>query len=508
GKAVNGIVPMDKSIVLDDVTVHFTGYEFDSEVVTFYYDIIGTTRMDIRPMGINGAVFNGTAGTEDKENNMVKNCHATVALYEPVEIARILFGKDLTDLTDKSYTSENAAFAVTVHFDPESVIKATERRKIMVGDYEQATRTVVYDDAYITPTHITVRLNNFYRRSLDDIRAIGANVVMQDGSVITTHTRSVITADDGSDIIWLVREFDEPIDISQIKDAALVTNDSREGEISWYFYGEIYEKNKNRAERTQAEISIENAALYTPADVWFEYSNTRAHIIGYTFDGMNGRICYEVYHDNPSDRLNTNHGCVCNPNVMTCDEAFCGGGTMYTDYEPEGIVVHDYSIYAYEFCDELTLPFYSKWGSDEDKEMSKDYTFTMKRNTDIPCKTGVIDKYAQCEWGDTIHFDTYVLTPRTLSVMTADSPYNDDYRSETGDAYMKKIGEMRPVITLKNGSVISFDVDDDIYLKPISGGGKSGRFWNYYQFRDYIDIDEIALITMDGIEIYNSEKNP
>ena len=221
GKAVNGIVPMDKSIVLDDVTVHFTGYEFDSEVVTFYYDIIGTTRMDIRPMGINGAVFNGTAGTEDKENNMVKDIHGTVALYEPAETARISFGKDLTDLTDKSYTTDNEAFTVTVHFDPESVLKL-DREDVYARFNEDFPDYALWmTKLLVTPTHITERLiweNGDQSKAFDYFGNENMRVMMNDGEIKEAHRFSIITADDGSNIVWLTYYFDEPIDTAKVSE--------------------------------------------------------------------------------------------------------------------------------------------------------------------------------------------------------------------------------------------------------------------------------------------------
>ena len=221
GKAVNGIVPMDKSIVLDDVTVHFTGYEFDSEVVTFYYDIIGTTRPDIRPMGINGAVFNGTAGTVDKENNMVKDCHGTVALYEPAETARISFGKDLTDLTDKSYTTDNEAFAVTVHFDPESVLKL-DREDVYARFNEDFPDYALWmTKLLVTPTHITERLiweNGDQSKAFDYFGNENMRVMMNDGEIKEAHRFSIITADDGSNNVWLTYYFDEPIDTAKVSE--------------------------------------------------------------------------------------------------------------------------------------------------------------------------------------------------------------------------------------------------------------------------------------------------
>jgi|GEM_PF-5333671 len=221
GKAVNGVVPMDETAELDGVTVHFTGYEFDSEVVTFYYDVIGTTRMDIRPMGINGAVFNGTSGTPDEENSMVKDCHGTVALYERCDTARISFGKDLTDLTDKSYTTDDEAFAVTVHLDPDSV---TDFGGDMINDQYKdyhGSGSVSPADLLITPTHITERLiweNGDPSKAFEVFGNKNMRVLMKDGETAEARRSSIITADDGSGIVWVTYYFDEPIDMTMVSE--------------------------------------------------------------------------------------------------------------------------------------------------------------------------------------------------------------------------------------------------------------------------------------------------
>lgn len=476
GKAVNGIVPMDETVELDDVTVHFTGYEFDSEYAKFYYDLIYPDKdsiplngLSVRPMGINGIVFCGSAGDNDYDAAAI-HCHATIAVDGTPNSLRVSFGCDLTDLTDRSYTADDEVFAVTVHFDKDSALRTFWSKNIAV---DEEGGKVKFRDGFITPTHIMVSVENSYGLSDKIVEKLPAAVRMKDGTRLVLH-RSSFIVDTDSDTRWLIYEFDEPIDISEVEEGSF---------HNFYFYGEDWEETKRMLDNYEKLRDIESSPLYTPADEWFDCDGKRVHVTGYAFDTVNLRIRYETCYDYSVKGLDGYDYKLLNDFPDGSAHPFVGD--ICKDRADEGIIETLQSIYATEPVDTLKVPF-------------GDSFFTVSYNSNIP----KIEREINKEVSGSVYyrFDRFVLTPYSLSFIVTDGPTGN---TEEERIYSRTVSDFEVAINLADGSTRKMQGLGD---EPSGIAMPHGKAYKFYQFLDPIDINKVVTITVNGCEIYNCER--
>ena len=478
GKAVNGVVPMDETIELDDVTVHFTGYEFDSKYAKFYYDLIYSDKdsiplngLSVRPMGINGIVFCGSAGDNDYDAAAI-HCHATIAVDGTPNSLRVSFGRDLTDLTDRSYTADDEVFAVTVHFDDESALRTFWGRNIAV---DEEGGKVKFRDGFITPTHIMVSVENSFGVPDNQIEKLTAAVKMKDGTRLAPH-RSSFIVDTDSDTRWLIYNFDEPIDI----------NDVEEGSFhNFYFYGEDWEETKKMLDNYEKLRDIESSPLYTPADEWFDCDGKRVHVTGYAFDTVNLRIRYETCYDEPIKKTSSAAYFYQITNEFPDNSAGCSSADISYDRAEEGIVETVQNIYATEPVDSLEVPF-------------GDSFFSVSYNSNIPKIEREINK--EVSGSAYYRFDRFVLTPYSLSFIVTDGPTGN---TEEERIYSRTVSDFEVAINLADGSTRKMQGLGD---EPSGIAMPDGKAYKFYQFLDPIDINDVVTITVNGWEIYNCER--
>ncbi|MBQ9384107.1 MAG: hypothetical protein IJT87_07705 [Ruminiclostridium sp.] len=494
GKAVNGIVPMDETVVLDGEAVHFTGYEFDSAVVTFYYDIIGTTRSDIRPMGINGAVYGTAGGSPDNDSNMVKDCHGTVALYEPADTVRISFGRDLIDLTDKSCTTDDEAFAVTVHSDPDCVVK-----KAMLGAVENEVKTLIIDDAYVTPTHVTAVVNRYFKRPPDDLGKAEISVIMRDGTVIGTHMRSTITADDDSGLAWIVRKFDEPIDINEVSEVQLDECRLDSEEISSiypdYFFPVTVPPEENRHYLTDAHVETENC------DITINWL---------TFDGLTLRLQYDVTFKNglPEDGTvptivpcgdnniepNISHGTRVDLLGTDGDTASCLGEVVYNRVMSGEPLKLRFRHFTREGEEEL-ISFL-----DENVGM-----IVLEPETpDVPIAEYEINKEVSFKWGDKIPVESVTVCRDSVMIT---------FEYSHAELAGKGFSLHDTYLEMADGSRKILDTIEDCGGTENSGGtvqtGEEGsKLWWHYELSEPIDPSAVKNIVICGELVYREGGEP
>ncbi|MBR1833364.1 MAG: hypothetical protein IJ784_13200 [Ruminiclostridium sp.] len=505
GKAVNGIVPMDHTVELGGHSIHFTGYEFDSVSVKLYYSIIFGEDTVVEP-GMQPPIspvdseWTSMYGADETRKN-VMNVTSEFLLYEPVDPARISFTEPESGET----------LEVTLYCDRDSLIEVHERAVHHIKFTDGRHDRTIFEDMYITPTHALAVFDNGYELPLDTFNEIDLEAGTYDGEVTPKEGRSMCEERGKVYVKW---EFEEPTDLARIKNVTLFSSAMTELGIGYsqtFVYGEDYERSKKEKAEANEIRSIEHSPLFTPADEWFDYEHCRAHVTGYIFDGLNGRIRYEVYHDYPVDLFADNSASICNPNTFTEGDVLCSGGEADYDRELEGIAVFCYALHVTEPVDEITIPFCSKWGSAEEQEMTKDYSFTLRYNSDVQRITNDIDKELTFEWGDTVHLDSFVLTPDNLGFRFSGVRYtqtavtSDPEKIENDPAYMynRKLCELETVITFKNGGTAV--INNKTAVQPSGMPTPNGNAWMFWQFRDSIDISEVASIAVDGLEIYSAE---
>ncbi|HBI51875.1 MAG TPA: hypothetical protein DDX72_03735, partial [Ruminococcaceae bacterium] len=479
GKAVNGIVPMDETVEFDGMTVHFTGYEFDSEYAKFYYDLIYPDKdsiplngLSVRPMGINGIVFCGSAGDNDYDAAAI-HCHATIAVDGTPNSLRVSFGRDLTDLTDRSYTADDEVFAVTVHFDKDSALRTFWGKNIAV---DEEGEKVKFRDGFITPTHIMVSVENSYGLSDEIVEKLPAAVRMKDGTRLVPH-RSSFIVDTDSDTRWLIYEFDEPIDISEVEEGSF---------HNFYFYGEDWEETKRIIDNYDKLRDIESSPLYTPADEWFDCDGKHVHVTGYAFDTVNLRIRYETCYDEPIKKTSSAAYFYQITNVFPDNSAGCSSADISYDRAEEGIVETLQNIYATEPVDSLEVPF-------------GDSFFSVSYNSNIPKIEREINK--EVSGSVNYRFDRFVLTPYSLSFIVTDGP--TDYSTEEGVAFSHAVSNFEVSINFADGSTKEMR---GLVDEPSGIAMPEGKAYKFYQFLDPIDINDVVSITVNGCEIYNCER--
>ena len=479
GKAVNGIVPMDETVELDGVKVHFTGYEFDSVSVKFYYDIKNNEngyRNSVRPINIGSKTFvPGHAGSlhDNSDPDDVLHCYSVFAVEGEPQTVRIPFGYAVfpEDFPAEPRTDEDELFAVTIHFDEDSALRTFWGRNIAID--ENGGR-VKLRDGFITPTHIMVSVENSFGVPDDQIEKLTAAVKMKDGTRLVPHLGSFIV-DSDSDTRWLIYEFDEPIDISEVEEGTF---------HNFYFYGEDWEETKRMIDNYDKLRDIESSPLYTPADEWFDCDGKRVHVTGYAFDTVNLRIRYETCYDYSVKGLDGYDYKLLNDFPDGSAHPFVGD--ICKDRADEGIIETLQSIYATEPVDTLKVPF-------------GDSFFTVSYNSNIP----KIEREINKEVSGSVYyrFDRFVLTPYSLSFIVTDGPTGN---TEEERIYSRTVSDFEVAVKLADGSTRKMQGLGD---EPSGIAMPHGKAYKFYQFLDPIDINKVVTITVNGWEIYSAENS-
>ena len=500
GKPVNGVVPMDETIELDDMTVHFTGYEFDSQYMRIEYEVKytggeqrHTTGAPVRPIEIadtlvgDGMVivvshpaYEYAAGIDD-----TVYCYADVVINGTPDYVRIPFGYAGSPEVPPAerYTEDDELFAITVHYDPDSVIRTFLNDRVKIGETGREFRIT---DAFITPTHISARLKFDEKPTQELTDNITAGLRLKAGSSIDLTNKKTIGYTKDGELYWLVAWYDEPIALDDIADA----------NINGFCFSESDEEYYEMMRTKHSDIvSIGHSPLYTPADEWFDCDGKSVHVTGYYFDGIILRLRYETYYDHPlSIDTAAEYGYSLPNNLVDGIASLCNGEYDDESRISEGIIAETVNAFVKTPVDTLEIPF-------------GDGIFTVRKNDSVPMIEKDIDKVITVRGDDTIHLDRFVLSSGNLSITMSGSPYTDGYgyKSETGKAYMYELIDAETVITLKNGDLINFNHG---WNEPAGMGLPIDQGFKFYQFTDPIDISDVVSITVNGMEIYVADEVP
>ncbi len=490
GKAVNGIVPMDETVELDGMTVHFTGYEFDSQYMRIEYNVKytdgeqhHTTGAPVRPIEIAGTlvgdgmvvVVSHPAYRYENDLDDTIYCYADVVINGTPDYVRIPFGYAVfpEDLPAEPYTEEDELFAITVHFDPDSAIRTFWNDRVNIGETGKNYKIA---DAFITPTHISARLKFDEKPTQELTDSITVGLRLKDGSSIELTNKKTIGYTKEGDLYWLVAWYDETIALDDIADA----------NINGFYFSKPDEEYFEMMKAKYPDICrIEHSPLYTPADEWFECDGKRVHVTGCYYDGIILRLRYETCYDYP---LNSDtpavYGYALPNSLVDGVVSFCNG-----EYDEsrisEGIIGETVNAFVKTPAETLDIPF-------------GDGIFTVHKNNSVSIIEKDIDKVMTVSNDDTIHFDRFVLSSGNLSIAMSGSPYTNDYTSETGTAYIEALLDLNTVITLASGDTIQFNAG---WNEPAG----MGPGYKFYQFTDPIDINDVTSITIGGLEIYSVE---
>ncbi len=493
GKAVNGVVPMDETIELDDMTVHFTGYEFDSQYMRIEYEVKYTdgeqhrnAGAPVRPIEIAGTlvgdgmvvVVGHPAYRYENDLDDTIYCYADVVINGTPDYVRIPFGYAVfpEDLPAEPYSEEDELFAITVHFDPDSAIRTFWNDRVNIGETGKNYKIA---DAFITPTHISARLKFDEKPTQELTDNITAGLRLKGGSSIELTNKKTIGYTKDGNLYWLVAWYDETIALDDIADA----------NINGFYFSKPDEEYFEMMKAKYPDICrIEHSPLYTPTDEWFDCDGKRVHVTGYTFDGTLLRLRYETCYDYPiSGDAPAKYGYML-PNNLWDGLAYLCNGYCDESRISEGIIAETFNIYLTKPAETFEVPF-------------GDSIFTVHKNDSVPMIEKDIDKEMLISNNDTVHFDRLVLSSGNLSIAMSGSPYTNDYTSETGTAYMN----LETVITLKNGDTINFNQG---WNEPAGTGLPNGNGYKFYQFTDPIDISDVVSITVNGMEIYVADEVP
>lgn len=486
-KPVNGVVPMDETIELDGMTVHFTGYEFDSQYMRIEYDVKytdgeqhHTTGAPIRPVGISDTYVGDGMVIAVSYGNGLDNtiyCYTDVVINGTPDYVRVPFGYSVSPENSPAgaYTEDDELFAITVHYDPDSVIRTFWNDRVKVGETGREFRIA---DGFITPTHISARLRFDEKPTQELADSITAGLRLKDGSSIELTNKKTIGYTKDGNLYWLVAWYDEPIALDDIADA----------NINGFYFSEQDEEYFEMMKAKYPEISsIEHSPLYTPADEWFDCDGKRVHVTGYTFDGTILRLRYETCYDYPLSGDNAAGYGYMLPNNLWNGLAYLCNGECDDSRKSEGIVTETFNVFVTQPVETLDVPF-------------GDNIFTVHKNDSIPMIEKDIDKEMLVSGNDTVHLDRFVLSSGNLGIAMSGSPYTDDYSSESGTAYIKALSDLETVITLANGDTIRFNMG----WNELAGMGlPNGKGYKFYQFTDPIDINDVVSITVNDMEIYD-----
>ena len=484
GKAVNGVVPMDETIELDGMTVHFTGYDYDSQIIRFEYDVKYTDG-EFHQMRNPLSVINLEATKEfysghhsawkyeqGKESDII-HCYTDVAINGTPEGIRVPFGYTVfpEDFPAEPYTEDDELFAITVYYDHDSVIRTFWNDRIKVGETGKEFKIA---DAFITPTHISARLR-FDEMTQETADNITAGLKMKDGSSLDLTNIDIIGYSEDSSLYWLVAWYDEPIALDDISAA----------NINGFYFSKSDEEYFEMMKAKYPDMcSIEHSPLYTPADEWFDCDGKRVHVTGYTFDGIILRLRYETCYDYPISASSV-YGYML-PNTLPDGTTLLCGAVCDLDRTSEGVIEETWDIFATTPKDSIELPF-------------GDGIFTAYKNDSVPMLEKEIGTELPVSNNETIHLDRLVISSGNLSILMSGSPYPNDYSSETGTDYMVAISDMVTVITLADGETIRFNMG---WNEPAGTGMPNGFGFKFYQFTDAIDINDVVSITVNDTEIF------
>ena len=485
-KPVNGVVPMDETVELDDMTVHFTCYDYDSQILRIEYDVKytdGRTNAGRNPLTIINLdkSSGGTHGALKYESGVesdILHCYTEVAINGTPDYIRVPFGYAVfpEDFPAEPYTEADELFAITVHCDPDSVIRTFWNDRVKVGE---TGREFKIADAFITPTHISARLK-FDGQLTDELTDnITAGLRLKDGSSVELTNKTIIGYSENSSLYWLVAWYDEPTALDEIADA----------NINGFYFSEPDEEYFEMMKAKYPDIcSIEHSPLYTPADEWYDCDGKRVHVTGYTFDGVLLRLRYETCYDYPLSGAGAARYGYTLPNTLWDGLAYLCNGEADESRISEGIVSETFNIFVTTPTETLDIPFGVG-------------IFTVHKNDTVPTVEKEIGIELSVGRGETVSLDRLVLSSGNLSISMSGSPYTNDYTSETGIAYMEALSDLETVITLKNGG--SIDLSQG-WNEPAGMGLSSGNGYKFYQFTDPIDINDVVSITVNGTEIYAS----
>lgn len=491
GKAVNGIVPMDETVELDGMTVHFTGYDYDSQFLRIEYEVKYTdgeqhhTGAPVRPIEIadtlvgDGMVIVVSQPAYRYENDLDNTiyCYADVVINGTTDYVRIPFGYAVSPedfpAEPYTYTEDDELFAITVHCDPDSVIRTFWNDRVNIGETDREFKIT---DAFITPTHISARLKFDEKPTQELTDNITAGLRLKDDSRIDLTNKKTIGYTKDGDLYWLVAWYDEPIALDDIADANI---------NGICFYGEDWEETKRMIDNYEKLRDIESSPLYTPADEWFDCDGKRVHVTGYAFDTVNLRIRYETCYDEPIKRTSSAAYFYQITNEFPDNSAGCSSADISYDRAEEGIVETLQNIYATEPVDSLEVPF-------------GDSFFTVSYNSNIP----KIEREINKEVSGSVYyrFDRFVLTPYSLSFIVTDGPTGN---TEEERIYSRTVSDFEVAINLADGSTRKMQGLSD---EPSGIAMPHGKAYKFYQFLDPIDINKVVTITVNGWEIYNCER--
>ena len=486
GKALNGVVSMDETIELGEMTVHFTGYDYDSQFIRFEYDVRytdGEYHQSRNPLSVinlesSQVCSHGAWKYERGEESDIIHCHTDVAINGTPDYIRVPFGYTVfpEDLPAEPYTEDDELFAITVHFDPDSAIRTFWNDRVKVGETGKEFKI---SDAFITPTHISARLH-FNDLTAEFADNITAGLRLMNERTVELTDIGIYGCSEDSDLYWLVAWYDEPIALDDIADA----------NINGFYFSEPDEEYFELMKAKYPDIcSIEHSPLYTPADEWYDCDGKRVHVTGYTFDGVMLRLRYETCHDYPlSGDAAAIYGYML-PNKLWDGFAYLCNGECDESRISEGIIAETFNVFVTSPVESLDIPF-------------GDSIFTVHKNESVPMIEKDIDKEMSVSNGDTIHFDRLVLSSGNLGIAMSGSPYTNDYSSETGTTYLEALSGLQTVITLVNGDTIQFNHG---WNEPAGMGLPNGSGYKFYQFTDPIDINDVVSITVNDMEIYSLE---
>ncbi len=256
-------------------------------------------------------------------------------------------------------------------------------------------------------------------------------------------------------------------------------------------------------------LDIRSSDLYTKADEWFSCDGYRVHITGYTFDGINLRLAYDILLDEDSGYISTDFiGAFDDerdsilPLSESIDEENVGilsGGVLHQPEETYRLSTV-WNFHRYEPADEITVTltaFPLTRGANHPQIPGEAFTFTAYVPEDADIRTIIPDNSTVPDsLGNLYPVDIIRFSEREFSAVISEIPYTD-FSYEPANTVFRDLGGLDIKLVFADGSEMTLTSSYNSLGQPVA----SGRTFIHCALPESISPDDVTEIWFNDSRI-------
>lgn len=257
------------------------------------------------------------------------------------------------------------------------------------------------------------------------------------------------------------------------------------------------------------ERDIKTSTLYTASEEGFRHENYQVQITGYTFDGINLRLAYDIILDEDSGYVTSDFfgpadedgNCAIDPVSLNVDteNGFLSGGTTY--YPDDPFVLHtEWDLHLYEPSDEIDINFTPHdliRGRNLSSVTGDVFTFTAKIPENVPIRTIAPENtFATDSFGNTYAVDVMKISGREISAVLSGIPYTQ-FNYEPAETIMEDLSSYSVRLFFEDGRELIIPRNYSLG-QPFA----DGKTYIHYALTEEIDPDTVTAVYLNNDKIY------